>query len=89
MAVLEINGDFSAEKSVSDERFDSVIGAISTIKTQIDVLKAAWHDDKSEVYISALENSVASIEPKLTAAKAAAAEVFDALHNVLSIYNNG
>ena len=83
---LIIEGDFSTEKEKSDSRFAAVDAAIATIESQIEVLKGAWQDEKSETFITAINDYVTEIKPKLTTAKTDAESTFDQLKNCLKIY---
>ena len=86
MAVLEINGDFSAEKSKSNSRFASAEGAIGTIEQQIAVLRAAWQDEKSADMIQSIEDYVTDMKSKLSNAKNETDETFGALKECIDIY---
>ena len=86
MAVLQINGDFSVEKSKSDSRFDAVDAAISAIESQIEVLSSAWQDEKSSDFITSLQTYLTDIKSKIVSAKTSTDSTFTQLYSCLKIY---
>ena len=86
MAVLEINGDFSVEKAKAESRFSTAEGAIANIEGQVEVLTAAWQDEKSSEVIQALQGYVTDMKAKLQNAKNETNETFGALYDCIKIY---